>query len=47
MFADTALEARPGVENDFRAGKPVTDAAGAFAQKWLADLQARGEKYGR
>ena len=28
----------------FRAGKPATDAARTFAQKWLADLQAQGVK---
>jgi hypothetical protein len=28
----------------FRAGKPATDAARTFAQKWLSDLQAQGVK---
>jgi hypothetical protein len=45
VFADTALEARPAEwKMAFRAGKPATDAARAFAQKWLADLQAQGAK---
>jgi hypothetical protein len=26
----------------FRAGKPATDAARAFAQKWLGDLHSQG-----
>lgn len=44
-FADPALEARPAEwKLLFRAGKPATDAARAFAQKWLADLQAKGVK---
>lgn len=39
-FADAALEAKPGEwKLLFRAGKPATDAARAFAQKWLADLE--------
>ena len=45
VFADAALEARPAEwKMAFRAGKPATDAARAFAQKWLADLQAQGVK---
>jgi hypothetical protein len=28
----------------FRAGKPATDAARAFAEKWLYDLQSQGVK---
>jgi hypothetical protein len=45
VFADAALEARPAEwKMAFRAGKPATDAARAFAQKWLADLQAQGAK---
>jgi len=45
VFADDALEARPAEwKMAFRAGKPATDAARAFAQKWLADLQAQGAK---
>lgn len=44
-FADAALEARPAEwKMLFRAGKPATDAARAFAQKWLADLEAKGVK---
>ena len=45
VFADAALEAKPAEwKMAFRAGKPATDAARAFAQKWLADLQALGVK---
>lgn len=45
VFADPALEARPKEwKLCFRAGKPATDAARAFAQKWLADLAAAGVK---
>jgi hypothetical protein len=45
VFADPALEAKPGEwKLAFRAGKPATDAARAFAQKWLSDLQAQGVK---
>ena len=45
VFADPALEARPREwKLCFRAGKPATDAARSFAQKWLADLQAQGIK---
>jgi hypothetical protein len=45
VFADAALEAKPSEwKMSFRAGKPATDAARAFAQKWLADLQAQGIK---
>jgi len=41
-FADAALEARPAEwKMLFRAGKPATDAARAFAQKWLADLEGK------
>lgn len=44
-FADAALEARPAEwKMLFRAGKPATDAARAFAQKWLTDLEAKGVK---
>ena len=45
VFADPAMEARP-VEwkMAFRAGKPATDAARAFAQKWLNDLLSQGVK---
>ena len=43
VFADAALEARPAEwKMSFRAGKPATDAARAFAQKWLADLKSQG-----
>ena len=45
VFADAALEARPAEwKMAFRAGKPATDAARTFAQKWLNDLQALGVK---
>jgi len=45
VFADAALEARPAEwKMSFRAGKPATDTARAFAQKWLNDLQAQGVK---
>lgn len=45
VFADPVLEARSKEwKLCFRAGKPATDAARAFAQKWLADLQAQGIK---
>jgi hypothetical protein len=44
-FADEALEAKPAEwKMAFRAGKPATDAARAFAQKWLADLESQGVK---
>ncbi len=44
-FVDAALEARPAEwKMLFRAGKPAVDAARAFAQKWLADLQEKGVK---
>jgi hypothetical protein len=43
VFADAALESMPAEwKMAFRAGKPATDAARAFAQKWLADLKAQG-----
>jgi hypothetical protein len=45
VFADPALEAKPGEwKMAFRAGKPATDTARGFAQKWLSDLQAQGIK---
>jgi len=45
VFADAALEARPKEwKLCFRAGKPATDAARAFARQWLSDLQAQGIK---
>lgn len=45
VFADPALEAKPKEwKMCFRAGKPATDAARAFAQKWLNDLAAAGVK---
>ena len=45
VFADPTLEAKPGEwKMAFRAGKPATDAARTFAQKWLSDLQAQGVK---
>ncbi|HUQ87877.1 MAG TPA: hypothetical protein VM096_09980 [Vicinamibacterales bacterium] len=43
VFANTALESKPSEwKMAFRAGKPATDAARTFAQKWLNDLQAQG-----
>jgi hypothetical protein len=45
VFADPALEAKPAEwKLAFRAGKPATDAARTFAQKWLSDLQNQGVK---
>lgn len=45
VFADAALEAKPAEwKMAFRAGKPATDTARTFAQKWLGDLQAQGVK---
>ena len=45
VFAAAALEAKPGEwKMCFRAGKPATDAARTFAQKWLNDLEAQGVK---
>ena len=45
VFADEALEGKPREwKLCFRAGKPATDAARAFAQKWLGDLKAQGIK---
>jgi len=42
-FADAAFEAKPAEwKMAFRAGKPATDTARTFAQKWLSDLQAQG-----
>ncbi len=44
-FVDAALEAKPGEwKTLFRAGKPAADAARAFAQKWLDDLEGKGVK---
>lgn len=45
VFANEAFEGKPAEwKMAFRAGKPATDTARAFAQKWLADLQAQGIK---
>jgi hypothetical protein len=45
VFADEALEGKPAEwKMAFRAGKPATDAARGYAQKWLNDLQAQGVK---
>ena len=45
VFADASFEAKPAEwKMAFRAGKPATDAARAFAQKWINDLQAQGVK---
>ena len=45
VFADPAFEAKPAEwKMAFRAGKPSTDAARGFAQKWLSDLQTQGIK---
>jgi len=44
-FADQSLESRPAEwKMAYRAGKPATDAARAFAQTWLADLEKAGVK---
>jgi hypothetical protein len=43
VFTDAGLEAKPAEwKLCFRAGKPATDTARAFAQKWLSDLQSQG-----
>jgi hypothetical protein len=43
VFADPVLEAKPSEwKLAFRAGKPATEAARAFVQKWLADLHSQG-----
>jgi hypothetical protein len=45
VFTDAAFEAKPAEwKMAFRAGKPATDAARTFAQRWLADLQGQGVK---
>jgi hypothetical protein len=45
VFVDPALEAKSKEwKLCFRAGKPATDAARSFAQKWLSDLEAQGIK---
>jgi hypothetical protein len=45
VFANEGFEAKPAEwKMAFRAGKPATEAARAFAQKWLADLQSQGIK---
>ena len=45
VFADPAVEAKPKEwKMCFRAGKAATDAARAFAQKWLNELAAAGVK---
>jgi hypothetical protein len=45
VFADETLEGKPSEwKLAFRAGKPATDAARAFAQNWLTDLQGQGVK---
>jgi hypothetical protein len=45
VFANEAFEGKSAEwKMAFRAGKPATDAARAFAQKWLGDLQAQGVK---
>ena len=45
VFSDEALEGKPAEwKMAFRAGKPATDAARGFAQKWLNDLQGQGVK---
>ena len=42
-LVNAALEARPAEwKMLFRAGKPATEAARVFAQKWLAALEAKG-----
>lgn len=45
VFANDAFEGKPAEwKMAFRAGKPATDTARAFAQKWLAELQSQGVK---
>ena len=45
VFADPTLEAKPKEwKMCFRAGKPATDAARGFAERWLSDLNAAGVK---
>jgi hypothetical protein len=45
VFANDTFEGKPAEwKMAFRAGKPATDAARNFAQKWLADLQSQGVK---
>jgi len=45
VFADESLEAKSAEwKMAFRAGKPATDAARAFAQRWLTDLSGQGAK---
>ena len=45
VFADPALESKPKEwKMCFRAGKPATDAARSYAQKWLTDLSGQGIK---
>lgn len=45
VFANEAFEGKSAEwKMAFRAGKPATDAARAFAQKWLGDLQGQGVK---
>jgi hypothetical protein len=45
VFANESFEAMPAEwKMAFRAGKPATDAARGFAQKWLGDLQSQGVK---
>ena len=45
VFANQAQEGKPAEwKMAFRAGKPATEAARAFAQKWLTDLQSQGVK---
>jgi len=45
VFANEAFEGKPTEwKLAFRAGKPATDAARAFAQNWLTDLQGQGVK---
>lgn len=42
VFANETFEGKPPEwKMAFRAGKPATDTARAFAQKWLADLKAQ------
>jgi hypothetical protein len=45
VFADPALESKPKEwKMCFRAGKPATDAARSFAERWLRELQVQGIK---
>ncbi len=45
VFGDATLEAKPAEwKMAFRAGKPATQTARTFAERWLAELQSQGVK---